>query len=164
MEGQGGGSIVNVTTYATFEPSLWFPASCVYRAGVAIVFGERLDAPTLAGAAIIVGAGSYTLWREAGCTAAARLPTGRPAAVRLAHPPSRIQPGPRPAPAGRGRRDPSLARNHADETRHRRRLGRSRRGQSGIGRGLGRWGLAKHLETKQNTELVSEEPWGRYLK
>lgn len=35
MEGQGGGSIVNVTTYATFEPSLWFPASCVYRAGVA---------------------------------------------------------------------------------------------------------------------------------
>lgn len=34
MEGQGGGSIVNVTTYATFEPSLWFPASCVYRAGV----------------------------------------------------------------------------------------------------------------------------------
>ena len=35
MEAQGGGSIVNVTTYATFEPSLWFPASCVYRAGVA---------------------------------------------------------------------------------------------------------------------------------
>ncbi len=34
MEAQGGGSIVNVTTYATFEPSLWFPASCVYRAGV----------------------------------------------------------------------------------------------------------------------------------
>lgn len=35
MERQGGGSIVNVTTYATFEPSPWFPASCVYRAGVA---------------------------------------------------------------------------------------------------------------------------------
>lgn len=35
METQGGGSIVNVTTYASFEPSLWFPASCVYRAGVA---------------------------------------------------------------------------------------------------------------------------------
>jgi NAD(P)-dependent dehydrogenase (short-subunit alcohol dehydrogenase family) len=34
MEAQGAGSIVNVTTYATFEPSLWFPASCVYRAGV----------------------------------------------------------------------------------------------------------------------------------
>jgi NAD(P)-dependent dehydrogenase (short-subunit alcohol dehydrogenase family) len=34
MEAQGGGSIVNVTTYAALEPSLWFPASCVYRAGV----------------------------------------------------------------------------------------------------------------------------------
>lgn len=34
MQAQGGGSIVNVTTYAAFEPSLWFPASCVYRAGV----------------------------------------------------------------------------------------------------------------------------------
>lgn len=31
MEAQGAGAIVNVTTYATFEPSLWFPASCVYR-------------------------------------------------------------------------------------------------------------------------------------
>ncbi|NJS37981.1 MAG: SDR family oxidoreductase [Rhodobacteraceae bacterium] len=35
MAAQGGGSIVNVTTYAVGEPSLWFPASCVYRAGVA---------------------------------------------------------------------------------------------------------------------------------
>jgi NAD(P)-dependent dehydrogenase (short-subunit alcohol dehydrogenase family) len=35
MAAQGGGSIVNVTTYAVAEPSLWFPASCVYRAGVA---------------------------------------------------------------------------------------------------------------------------------
>jgi NAD(P)-dependent dehydrogenase (short-subunit alcohol dehydrogenase family) len=34
MEAQGAGSIVNITTYAAFEPSLWFPASCVYRAGV----------------------------------------------------------------------------------------------------------------------------------
>lgn len=34
MVEQGGGSIVNVTTYAAFEPSPWFPASCVYRAGV----------------------------------------------------------------------------------------------------------------------------------
>lgn len=35
MAAQGAGSIVNVTTYAVAEPSLWFPASCVYRAGVA---------------------------------------------------------------------------------------------------------------------------------
>lgn len=34
MQAQGGGSIVNITTYAALEPSLWFPASCVYRAGV----------------------------------------------------------------------------------------------------------------------------------
>lgn len=34
MVAQGGGSIVNVTTYAAFEPSLWFPASCAYRAAV----------------------------------------------------------------------------------------------------------------------------------
>ncbi|MEY4982886.1 MAG: hypothetical protein RIR62_1152 [Pseudomonadota bacterium] len=34
MEAQGGGAIVNVTTYAAFEPSALFPASCVYRAGV----------------------------------------------------------------------------------------------------------------------------------
>jgi len=35
MAAQGAGAIVNVTTYAVAEPSLWFPASCVYRAGVA---------------------------------------------------------------------------------------------------------------------------------
>lgn len=34
MEAQGGGAIVNVTTYAAFEPSSWFPASCTYRAAV----------------------------------------------------------------------------------------------------------------------------------
>jgi NAD(P)-dependent dehydrogenase (short-subunit alcohol dehydrogenase family) len=34
MEAQGGGSIVNITTYAAFEPSPWFPASCVYRVGI----------------------------------------------------------------------------------------------------------------------------------
>jgi NAD(P)-dependent dehydrogenase (short-subunit alcohol dehydrogenase family) len=34
METQGSGSIVNVTTYASHEPSLWFPASCSYRAAV----------------------------------------------------------------------------------------------------------------------------------
>jgi NAD(P)-dependent dehydrogenase (short-subunit alcohol dehydrogenase family) len=34
MEAQGGGSIVNLTTAFAQEPSLWFPASCVYRAGV----------------------------------------------------------------------------------------------------------------------------------
>ncbi|WP_408191157.1 aldehyde dehydrogenase family protein [Paraburkholderia graminis] len=36
--------------------------------------------------------------------------------------------------------------------------------QSGIGRELGRWGLDNYLETKQITKLVSEEPWGWYIK
>ena len=36
--------------------------------------------------------------------------------------------------------------------------------QSGIGRELGRWGLDNYLEVKQITRLVSDEPWGWYLK
>ncbi len=36
--------------------------------------------------------------------------------------------------------------------------------QSGIGRELGRWGLDNYLETKQITRLVSDEPWGWYIK
>ncbi|MEH6576550.1 MAG: SDR family oxidoreductase [Amphritea sp.] len=35
MESQGSGSIVNITTYASSEPELIFPVSCVYRAGIA---------------------------------------------------------------------------------------------------------------------------------
>ncbi len=34
MEAQGGGSIVNITTFSAFEPSLLFPTSSVYRVGV----------------------------------------------------------------------------------------------------------------------------------
>ncbi len=34
MERQGGGSIVNITTFSVFEPSLSFPTSSVYRVGV----------------------------------------------------------------------------------------------------------------------------------
>lgn len=36
--------------------------------------------------------------------------------------------------------------------------------QSGIGRELGRWGLDNYLETKQISRLVSDQPWGWYLK
>ena len=43
----------------------------------ALVFGERPDAATLAGAGLVVAAGLYTLWREAG-----RAPAPRPAAPR----------------------------------------------------------------------------------
>jgi drug/metabolite transporter (DMT)-like permease len=56
-----------------------------------IVFGERLDALTIAGAAIIVGSGLYTLWREArlsrrasvpGPTGSAPLPVSQPDPTR----------------------------------------------------------------------------------
>ena len=36
--------------------------------------------------------------------------------------------------------------------------------QSGIGRELGRWGLANYLEVKQVTTYESADPWGWYLK
>jgi NAD(P)-dependent dehydrogenase (short-subunit alcohol dehydrogenase family) len=35
MEAQGGGVIVNITTFAALEPSLIFPISCTLRAGLA---------------------------------------------------------------------------------------------------------------------------------
>ena len=35
MERQGGGAIVNISTYAAFEPEPYFPISCVLRAGLA---------------------------------------------------------------------------------------------------------------------------------
>lgn len=50
MEAQKGGSIVNVTTYASFEPSLWFPASCTYRAAVSTftkLYSDRYGAQNI---------------------------------------------------------------------------------------------------------------------
>lgn len=44
MERQGGGSIVAITTFSAFEPSLIFPTSSVYRVGVssfAKLYSER---------------------------------------------------------------------------------------------------------------------------
>ncbi len=36
--------------------------------------------------------------------------------------------------------------------------------QSGIGRELGRWGLANYLEVKQITRFTDDKPWGWYIK
>ncbi len=36
--------------------------------------------------------------------------------------------------------------------------------QSGIGRELGRWGMANYLEVKQITRYASDAPWGWYLR
>jgi len=44
MEAQGGGSIVNITSYSAAEPSLMFSTSSVYRAGVSAftkLFSDR---------------------------------------------------------------------------------------------------------------------------
>ncbi|HJO72120.1 MAG TPA: SDR family oxidoreductase [Rhodospirillales bacterium] len=35
MEKQGAGAILNISTYATFEPESFFPLSCAFRAGLA---------------------------------------------------------------------------------------------------------------------------------
>ena len=50
MEAQGGGSIVNITTFSAFEPSLVFPTSSVYRVGVssfAKLFSDRYGAANI---------------------------------------------------------------------------------------------------------------------
>ena len=47
MKVQGGGSIVNITTFSAFEPSLTFPTSSVYRVGVSSftkLFSDRYGA------------------------------------------------------------------------------------------------------------------------
>ncbi len=47
---QGSGSIVNITTFSAFEPSLTFPTSSVYRAGVSSftkLFSERYGAKNI---------------------------------------------------------------------------------------------------------------------
>ena len=47
---QGSGSIVNITTFSAFEPSLTFPTSSVYRAGVSSftkLFSDRYGADNI---------------------------------------------------------------------------------------------------------------------
>ena len=47
---QGGGSIVNITTFSAFEPSLTFPTSSVYRVGVSSftkLFSDRYGADNI---------------------------------------------------------------------------------------------------------------------
>ncbi len=50
MQKQGAGSIVNISTYATFEPEATFPTSGVFRAGLAAftkLFADRYAADNL---------------------------------------------------------------------------------------------------------------------
>jgi drug/metabolite transporter (DMT)-like permease len=62
-----------------------------------IVFDERLDLLTIGGAAIIVGSGGYTVWREARLGRRRATPPGPAGATPLAPPqptPTRSSPGP----------------------------------------------------------------------
>lgn len=50
MQKQGGGSIVNITTFSAFEPSLTFPTSSVYRVGVSSftkLYSDRFGADNI---------------------------------------------------------------------------------------------------------------------
>lgn len=50
MEAQGGGAIVNISTFATFEPDPLFPTSGVFRAGLAAftkLFADRYAAANI---------------------------------------------------------------------------------------------------------------------
>jgi len=50
MQKQGGGAIINITTFATFEPDPVFPTSGVFRAGLAAftkLFADRYAAENI---------------------------------------------------------------------------------------------------------------------
>ncbi len=50
MQAQGGGAILNITTFSAFEPSLTFPTSSVYRVGVssfAKLYSDRYGADNI---------------------------------------------------------------------------------------------------------------------
>lgn len=58
MQRLGGGAFVNITTFASFEPSLVYPVSCVYRAGVGAftkLFADRYAAENIRMNAILPG-------------------------------------------------------------------------------------------------------------
>ena len=58
MEAQGGGSIVNITTFSAFEPLLTFPTSSVYRVGfssLAKLYSDRYGPATICMNCLLLG-------------------------------------------------------------------------------------------------------------
>ena len=58
MLAQGGGAFVNITTFAAFEPTLKFPVSCAYRAGVGAftkLYADRYAADNIRMNALLPG-------------------------------------------------------------------------------------------------------------
>ena len=77
MQSQGKGSIVNITTYASFEPSLAFPVSCVFRAGVGAftkLYSDRYAAAGIRMNALLPG---YIDSLDHKCDTAAMVPMKR---------------------------------------------------------------------------------------
>ncbi len=81
MQKQGGGSIVNISTYAAFEPSLDFPISSVLRAGLGSftkLFSNRYAAENIRMNSILPGyTDSYEITEEI----RNQIPMGRAASV-----------------------------------------------------------------------------------
>ena len=79
MREQGGGSIVNISTFSAYEPSLEFPVSSVLRAGLGSftkLYAERYAADNIRMNAVLPGfVDSYEVDEETRAT----IPAGRPA-------------------------------------------------------------------------------------
>ena len=78
MQSQGGGSIINISTFAAFEPSLKFPISSVYRTALASytkLFASRFGADNIRMNNILPGyIESYPVTNEV----LEEIPLGRP--------------------------------------------------------------------------------------
>jgi NAD(P)-dependent dehydrogenase (short-subunit alcohol dehydrogenase family) len=81
FEEQGGGSVVNVSTFSAYEPSLEFPVSSVLRAGLGAftkLYADRYAGDGIRMNCVLPGfADSYEVDDET----LAEIPMGRPAAV-----------------------------------------------------------------------------------
>lgn len=77
MEAQGGGAIVNISTFAALEPDLAFPISCTFRAGLAAyakLYSDRYAAKNIRMNNLLPGFIDSLPEKEA---ARARVPMGR---------------------------------------------------------------------------------------
>ena len=77
MQAQGGGAIVNISTFAVFEPDPGFPTSGVFRAGLAVftkLFADRYAADNIRMNNVLPGFVDSLPENEA---ARARIPMGR---------------------------------------------------------------------------------------
>ena len=82
MQAQGGGSIVNISTYAVFEPESFFPTSGAFRAGLAAftkLFADRYAPDNIRMNNVLPGFIDSLPEKE---TFRARIPMGRYGSVR----------------------------------------------------------------------------------